>query len=171
MKSNKVKYVIFKTRWGWFGLAGTEKQLWKSILPLPSRKNVKERILRYFPDAAENKNLHKKVQQKVITYFQGEKIDFDDLPLCLDNFSYFNRLVLSGCRKVRFGRTMTYSQLAERIDCPAAARAVGNALAKNPIPLVIPCHRIIRSNGSAGEFSASGGSELKQKLIKHEKSI
>jgi methylated-DNA-[protein]-cysteine S-methyltransferase len=171
MKSNKVKYVIFKTRWGWFGLAGTEKQLWKSILPLPSRKTVKESILKYFPDAAENKNLHKKVQQKVITYFQGEKIDFNGLPLCLDNFSYFNRLVLRGCRKVRFGRTMTYAQLAEKIGRPSAARAVGNALAKNPLPLVISCHRIIRGNGSAGKFSAPRGSELKQKLIKHEKSI
>jgi O-6-methylguanine DNA methyltransferase len=75
---------------------------------------------------------------------------------------------LSKCRYVRFGQTITYTQLAEKIGRPLAARAVGNALAKNPLPLIIPCHRIIRSDGSAGKFSTAGGSKLKRKLIKHE---
>jgi O-6-methylguanine DNA methyltransferase len=179
MRQDKVKFVIFRTGWGWFGLAGMENGLLTTILPLPDKKTVKKLLLKAFPDALEDRNFQKKTQKKIIAYFKGLKTDFSDLPLNLDDFSYFNRRVLDNCRNVRFGQTISYAELAERCGRPKAARAVGNALANNPLPLIVPCHRIIRSNGSAGGFSAflrpgsgrGGGSKLKQKMITLEQSF
>jgi O-6-methylguanine DNA methyltransferase len=192
MRRDKVKFVIFRTGWGWFGLAGMENRLRMTILPLARRKFVKKLLLKAFPDALEDRNFQKKAQKKITAYFKGLKTDFSDLPLNLDDFSYFNRRVLDNCRNVRFGQTISYAELAERCGRPKTARAVGNALANNPLPLIVPCHRIIRSpstalgmvslsnhNGSAGGFSAflrpgsgrGSGTRLKQKMIKHEQSF
>ena len=71
-------------------------------------------------------------------------------------------------KKIPVGSTKTYSQVAKAIGTPLAVRAVGNAIAKNPYPPQIPCHRIIRSNGSLGGYSAKGGLKTKKKLLKKE---
>jgi methylated-DNA-[protein]-cysteine S-methyltransferase len=97
-------------------------------------------------------------------------VDFGfDVSVSLDGFSDFQKAVLATCRSVRFGQTTTYVELAKKLSRPAAARAVGNALAKNPLPLIIPCHRVIRSDGKIGGFSAPGGTHTKSELIKFEK--
>lgn len=79
----------------------------------------------------------------------------------------FTAEVLGAARKIKYGQTMTYGQLAERIGRPNACRAVGNALGANPLPLVIPCHRVIAANGQLGGFSA--GLQIKRQLLEHEK--
>ena len=71
-------------------------------------------------------------------------------------------------KKIPFGSTKTYSQVAKAIGTPLAVRAVANAIAKNPYPTQIPCHRIIRSNGSLGGYSAKAGLKTKKKLLKKE---
>ncbi|MEM3031066.1 MAG: MGMT family protein [Candidatus Micrarchaeia archaeon] len=70
--------------------------------------------------------------------------------------------------KIPKGKTASYAEIAKRVGRPKAARAVGNALAKNPFPLLIPCHRVIRSDGSAGGYSRKGGSAKKKKLLERE---
>ncbi len=79
----------------------------------------------------------------------------------------FDRRVLEETRRIRRGETRSYGQLAADIGLPRAARAVGTALGRNPIPLLIPCHRVIRSDGSAGEWG-TGGTEMKQRLLRLE---
>ena len=86
----------------------------------------------------------------------------------LDGLSPFYKSVLTACKFVRFGQTINYGELAKKAGRPSSARAVGNALARNPLPLIIPCHRVIRSDGSLGGFSALGGLSLKRKLLAHE---
>ncbi|MBE3144695.1 MAG: MGMT family protein [Planctomycetes bacterium] len=86
-------------------------------------------------------------------------------PLALDSLPAFTRKVLDACRKIPAGKTVSYSQLAGMIGKPRASRAVGSALARNPIPLIIPCHRVVHSDGSLGNFSAPGGTSLKKMLI------
>lgn len=81
----------------------------------------------------------------------------------------FERAVLSACMKIPRGETRTYSEIAEIIGKPEAARAVGNALAKNPLAPLIPCHRVVRKNGSVGGYSAKGGIRAKVKLLEQEK--
>jgi methylated-DNA-[protein]-cysteine S-methyltransferase len=98
-------------------------------------------------------------------YLAGEAVDFSNYSISLSTLTNFERAVLLETRKIPFGTTVSYSELANRIGI-AAIRAVGNALAKNPVPLIIPCHRVIRKNGSLGGYSA--GVDVKQKLLKIE---
>jgi len=97
-------------------------------------------------------------------YFAGRRREFD-LPLRPEG-SEFQRRVWLALRSVGYGETVTYGQLARAIDRPAAARAVGAALARNPLPLVLPCHRVIGARGDLRGFA--GGVALKRRLLETE---
>lgn len=164
-----VKYTIFNTKWGYFGLATEENILLGTILPLPNPKKVESLISKKYPNAEYQKYLMKSLQKKITAYFQGRRTDFNSIPILLDGLRPFTISVLTACRKIPCGRMISYSKIAQKTHCPKAARAVGNALAKNPLPLIIPCHRVVRSDGSCGNFFAAGGKKLKKKLLKLEK--
>jgi methylated-DNA-[protein]-cysteine S-methyltransferase len=163
-----IKYTIFKTKWGYFGLAAGDGGLVRTCLPLAGPEKVESQLLQNLQDPRYDKSLYKTAQEQITAYFEGACIDFGDIPVALNSVSHFCRLVLTACRDVEFGRTISYSGLARKISRPNAARAVGGALSVNPLPLIIPCHRIVRSNGKIGGFSAIGGKDLKEKLLKHE---
>lgn len=101
-------------------------------------------------------------------YFDGERMNFDDLPVVLDCMTPFRMKVLNAIRDIQFGSICTYGQLADLCGSPHAARAVGGALASNPIPIIIPCHRIVGSNGGLTGFSAPGGEDTKRALLQME---
>ena len=165
---NMQKYTIFKTKWGHFGLAGTENSLLRTHLPADEPEKVKCGLLKNLQTAQYDKNFFKALQQQIAAYFDGELVKFEPVPFAFDGLSSFTAKVLKTCGRIEFGRTVSYSVLAAKLGSPSAGRAVGNALAKNPLPLIIPCHRIIRSDGRIGGFSASGGVKLKNKLLQHE---
>ena len=161
-----VKYVIFETKWGYFGLAGTESALCRTLLPEPNSQKIETRLLKNLPDAQFDENFFKALQKQITAYFEGSCVNFSpDIPIGLDGFRGFSRKVLTTCRSIKFGRTISYSGLAKKASRPAASRAVGNALAKNPLPLIIPCHRVIRTDGKMGGFSAPGGISLKKRML------
>ncbi|VVC02950.1 Methylated-DNA--protein-cysteine methyltransferase [Candidatus Burarchaeum australiense] len=83
----------------------------------------------------------------------------------LSSLTHFESLVLRAVSKIPRGETRTYSEIARAIGRPGAARAVGNALARNPMPIKIPCHRVVRSNGSPGGYSGPGGNRAKRRLL------
>lgn len=93
-------------------------------------------------------------------YLAGENADLQEYPVHLRDLSPFARAVLTATRQIPKGHVTTYSALAARIGRPHAARAVGNALAKNPIPLFVPCHRVIGKDGIGG-FSCGLGVKVK----------
>ena len=160
------KYVVFETKWGYFGLAGSESTLCRTCLPGPASGTVESQLLRNLPGVQFDRRFFKTLQEQITAYFEGSCVNFSTkIPLALDEFSVFSRLVLTACRNVEFGRTVTYCELAKRTARPAASRAVGGALARNPLPLIIPCHRVIRTDGKMGGFSAPGGIELKQRML------
>ena len=161
--ADNVQYTIFKTKLGYFGLAANEKGLFRTILPCTTRKIAENHLLAGLDKPQFEENLLKPLQNKIIAYFEGKPVSFDLPPL--DRLPAFTQKVLAACGKIPSGKTISYSQLARLIGSPRAGRAVGNALAKNPIPLIIPCHRVIRSNGSLGNFSAPGGTGTKKKLL------
>jgi len=164
-----IKYVILKTKWGYFGLAGTEYGLLRTCLPGNELEKIKSRLLKNLPIAHFDKTYYQTLQEQITTYFNGAYVNFGpDIPVVLDGFSSFSTSVLTACRGIRFGQTITYSTLAKKLGRPTAARAVGNALAKNPLPLIIPCHRVVRRDGQLGGFSAPGATAMKEKLLKHE---
>jgi methylated-DNA-[protein]-cysteine S-methyltransferase len=163
------KYTIFQTKWGYFGLAGTENSLCRTQLPGSNPEKIKSRLLKNLPNPQYDKSFCKILQQQIIAYFKGDYIKFSrDIPLILDGFSSFGTSVLTTCREIELGQIITYGQLAKRAGRPNASRAVGSTLAKNPLPLIIPCHRIIRSDGKLGGFSAPGGIAFKQKMLELE---
>ena len=101
----------------------------------------------------------------LIRYLRGEVVDFSGYDVALSGLTEFEREVLCETRKIRYGSVVTYSELAARIGKPNAARAVGNALSKNPLPIAIPCHRVV-SKGGIGGYAF--GVEAKRYLLKLE---
>jgi len=164
-----IYYTIFNTEWGYFGLVANEDGLIRTHLPGPNLEKIKAGLLKNLPVARYNQWLFNPVQQRIIAYFKGTRVNFfTNVPLILDGFSPFTQRVLSACRKIRFGQTISYSQLAKKLRRPTGSQAVAGALAQNPLPLIIPCHRVICSDGKIGGFSAPGGITLKKKMLKHE---
>ncbi len=165
-----MKYVIFKTKWGWFGLLADEEGLIRTFLPTTTRSVAQAGLLSGFDSTEFDKRLYRPIQDRIIAYFEGEMVDFDaNTPVFLQNLTPFTRSVLLTCRGVPYGQTSTYLALAAAAGRPKAVRAVANALARNPLPLIVPCHRVIRSNGKIGGFSAPGGTRIKSGLIEFEK--
>jgi O-6-methylguanine DNA methyltransferase len=105
------------------------------------------------------------IAQALEDYFAGKPASFDDLPLDLEG-SPFHLRVWRELRKIPPGETVSYQELARRLGKPQAARAVGQACGANPIPLIVPCHRVIAANGTLGGFSS--GLERKRWLLGHE---
>ena len=168
-----IKYTIFQTKWGYFGLVGTGTCLLRTHLPLADRRKVKSQLLSSIQhpvsSAEYNQNLFYPLQKQIKAYFQGKLMEpFIKIPLLLDGLSPFSISILKACSNIRFGKTAIYKQLAIRAGHPKASRAVGNALAKNPLPLIIPCHRVIRCDGQIGGFSVPGGIKTKQKMLQLE---
>jgi methylated-DNA-[protein]-cysteine S-methyltransferase len=95
----------------------------------------------------------------------GERIDFSAIMLDLAGVGPFHRGIYEALRRVGWGETTTYGALARQIGDPGASRAVGQAMGRNPIPVIIPCHRVLASGGKPGGFSAFGGAVTKQRLL------
>ncbi len=106
--------------------------------------------------------------KKVQKHLHGDVQDFRDIAVDLDAAAPFARQVYEAVRKIPAGRTMTYGELATDMNRPTAPRAVGQALGRNPIPLLIPCHRVLASGNKPGGFSAHGGLETKAKMLEIE---
>jgi methylated-DNA-[protein]-cysteine S-methyltransferase len=165
----EAKYTIFNTKWGYFGLAGTDSGLCRTQLPGANREKIKSLLLKNLPSCQFDKNFLKPLQEQIAAYFEGTCVKFDsNIPLFLNGFSPFGTSVLAACRNIGFGQTTTYGQLAKKSCSPNASRAAGSVLAKNPLPLIIPCHRIIRNDGKLGGFTSPGGITLKKRLLSHE---
>ena len=165
-----MKYVILKTNWGYFGMAGNDSAIYRTYLPAQKSEQIKQRLYRDFPSVKMDNSFFKSLQKQIIAYFQGENVDFStETPVYLDNYTVFSRHILVTCRSITSGSIITYADLARKAGHPNAGRAVGNVMARNPLPLIIPCHRVIRSDGKLGGFTSPGGINLKKRLLLHEK--
>ena len=112
----------------------------------------------------DNKKI-KGIRKKLVEYFSYERKNFN-IKLDLSHLTDFQRKVLETCSKLEFGETVSYAELALRSGYPKAGRAVGSAMSKNPIPFVIPCHRVIAASGKIGGYT--GGLHKKRLLLKLE---
>ena len=105
----------------------------------------------------------KKITALLARYFAGERVDFSTVPVAFEHGTAFQRRVWLAMRTIPYGEVRTYAELAAHIGHPRAVRAVGNAAAANPIVIVIPCHRVVRSDGTIGNYG--GGQVRKQQLL------
>lgn len=162
-----MNYCVFEIAWGSFGFVARNDRLIATWLPQAGDR-LRRRIESSYPDAVEDACALPEFQRQVVGYFEGEvteftvRLDTGDMPL-------FRRAVLAVCEAIPYGETVTYADLAKAVGNPAAARAAGGAMAFNPLPLVIPCHRVLRSDGSLGGFSSTGGLTLKERMLQLEK--
>jgi methylated-DNA-[protein]-cysteine S-methyltransferase len=133
-----------------------------------SHKSLVKQLMKMFPDqpVAHRPSVVKPYRQELKDYFAGRRTEFTQpIDLC-GVHGPFHRKVLERLAHVPFGRVISYGELAARSGSPRGARAVGGAMAANPLPVVIPCHRVIESGGKLGGYS--GGLSYKKKLLAHE---
>ena len=155
----------FVTRFGSGAVYATDQGVVKVAIPDMS---CHEPVLKTETPEFESSELTAYAAGKLMRYFDGECIDFADIPLDLSGMAPFRQKVLHTICNLRYGDVCSYGQLANLCGSPRAARAVGGALASNPIPIIIPCHRVLASNGRLTGYSAPGGEITKSRLLKME---
>ncbi len=165
----KTGYAIIDTDLGPAGIIWNETGVTRFQLPTSSAEATTRALLRRAPDAtATVPPPHiAEVIESVKRYFAGEKIDFSGVPLDLSGQDDLFRAIYAAARRVGYGETTTYGGLAKEIGRSdwEAAREVGQAMAKNPVALIIPCHRVLAAGGKIGGFSAPGGAATKAKML------
>lgn len=160
-------YALVDTPIGPCGIAWSERGLIRLQLPERDRDATQARLTRGLvrPVAASPAPHIGSAVADLVRYAQGEKVGFADVPLDLDAAPPFHRAVYDATRKIGWGETVSYGALADRVGAPGAARAVGQALGRNPIAIIIPCHRVLASGQRMGGFSAHGGRRTKERLL------
>jgi methylated-DNA-[protein]-cysteine S-methyltransferase len=165
------EYTIFETKGGFAALAWNEKGVSGLRLPASTEARAEASIKRRFPHAqrASPSAPLAGLIAEINRYFDGAKVDFSTVPLDLGSQDPFFAKVYAEVRKLRWGETTTYGAIAKALGAePQAARDVGQAMATNPVPLIIPCHRVLAAGGKVGGFSAPGGSMTKAKMLEME---
>lgn len=170
----QVSYCLFETPLGRCGIAwseGNDGNAGYAVtffqLPEATDELTEARISRTSgaQGAAEPPLQIAEVIKRVCNHLRGELQDFRDVPVDLESTGPFVRRVCAATREIPVGQTVTYADLATALGQPSLARAVGRALGRNPIPLIIPCHRVHAAGGKPGGFSAYGGRVTKAKLL------
>jgi methylated-DNA-[protein]-cysteine S-methyltransferase len=164
-------YHIFETAGGFCGIAWSNAGITRFQLPTRGAEATEKLLLRRIP-GAEAAAPTPDILDAVVAvkrYFEGEEVDFGGLKLDLGEQDVFFERIYAAARRVGWGNTTTYGTLAKELGAgPEAARDVGQAMAKNPIALIIPCHRVLAAGGKIGGFSAPGGSTAKQRMLELE---
>ncbi|KGB53421.1 Methylated-DNA--protein-cysteine methyltransferase [Sphingopyxis sp. LC81] len=164
-------YQLFETGAGIAAIGWTSTGITSFRLPAPTAAETERAILRRQPDAVRTEPPAEiaAVIDAAIRYFEGERIEFFEVPVDLGEQPLFFAQVYTFVRKLGWGETTTYGAVARALDAgPEHARAVGQAMATNPVPLIIPCHRVMAAGGGIGGFSAPGGSQSKARMLELE---
>jgi len=171
MDRTEQHYLVFETAGGFCGIAWNDAGIAYFQLPTSSAETTERLLLRRVP-GAESRAPTPPVAEAIAAvqrYFAGEETDFSGFTLDLSGQDAFFKQIYAAARRVGWGRTTTYGTLAKELGAgPEAARDVGQAMAKNPVALFIPCHRVLAAGGKIGGFSAPGGSAAKIRMLKLE---
>ena len=156
------RYITFATDMGWVGILSSAKGLVRLTLPQPSAEEALGLLGSSPSYATRSPHQFEDLVSRLRIYFGGRKAAFPD-ELDFSQATHFKRKVWCITRLIPYGETRSYRWLAVQIGKPNAMRAVGQALARNPLPIIIPCHRVVASNGKLGGYS--GGVEMKRYLL------
>ncbi len=161
-----VGVALFDTALGRCGIAWTDTGIVGVQLPEPVGAE-RARLLQRFPDAVESSPPPgvQRAAAGIAALLSGESPDLDSITLDMSAVAEFDRWVLEATRRIPRGTTRTYGEIAAQIGDPAAARAVGQALGRNPFPVIVPCHRVLAAAGRPGGFSANGGVATKLRML------
>ena len=169
--SKEESFHIFGTAWGVAAIAFKNGAATAFFLPEKSAAQLKQRVLQARPGITEEPapplGIAGAVEQ-IQKYFAGESYSFKKIKIDLSETSEFARQIYLQLQKIETGYTTSYKGLATACSRPTASRAIGRIVGANPLPLLIPCHRVVASDGSLGGFSAAGGTETKVRMLRHE---
>jgi methylated-DNA-[protein]-cysteine S-methyltransferase len=159
---SRLYYFTFETKAGWVGLSGTDEGLLRSTLPQKSEDQACA-LLGEKVSQSQNSGEHfQKTIEEFQRYFNGDRVDFS-AKINLTQATPFLCKAWEFTRKIPYGETCSYGWIARQIDHPLASRAVGNAMKRNPLPIIIPCHRVLGSDRKLHGFG--GGLEMKKFLL------
>jgi methylated-DNA-[protein]-cysteine S-methyltransferase len=164
-------FALFETAIGTGGIAWTERAVIGMELPEPEAARVRAKLRRRFPRGLEVPPTPEMalVIDRVAALLRGEPADLSAVELDMASVPPFDRQVYTVARTIPPGQTLSYGDIARRLGDARLAREVGQALAQNPFPIVVPCHRVIAVGGKLGGFSARGGVRTKQRLLEIER--
>ena len=160
--SKSLRYATVSTGLGWVGILSSNDGLSRITLPQATKDVARRRLGEEATQAEEAPYYFRELEERFQRYFNGEKVGFPDL-LDLSRATPFQRMVWEATRLIPYGETRSYGWVAQKLKKPGAARAVGQALSQNPLPIIVPCHRVLQSDGELGGFT--GGLEIKQRLL------
>jgi methylated-DNA-[protein]-cysteine S-methyltransferase len=160
--SRELKYTTFNTDMGWLGILGSSYGLVRITLPHPSAQEAKQLLGNRVKEAAYSADFFADLIKRLRAYLGGHRVSFPD-KLDLSPATAFQREVWKVTRLIPYGETRSYSWVAEQMGKAGTVRAVGKALAANPLPIIIPCHRVVAKDGKLGGYS--GGVEMKKYLL------
>jgi methylated-DNA-[protein]-cysteine S-methyltransferase len=169
--AKRTDYHLFETAAGFVALGWNDVGISALRLPAAGEYEAERALLRRFPDAVRTEPPPRVavVVDAVVRYFTGERIDFSATPVDIGEQTPFFEQVYALVRKLEWGETTTYGAVAKALGAgPEYARDVGQAMANNPLPLIVPCHRVTGAGGKIGGFSAPGGSMSKARMLELE---
>jgi methylated-DNA-[protein]-cysteine S-methyltransferase len=162
---------IFLTAQGWMGVLTTEAGILYSVLPLKQKDDVIEELETLSGQGLGKigvSTLTEEIGGVMTQYFEGEAVDLIKFPLDFDGVPHFFKKVYEVVRNIERGRVMSYGDVAKMAGSPRGARAVGAAMARNPFPPFVPCHRVVGRNGDLVGFGGGSGIALKEEMLRLE---
>ena len=173
--SVQLEFLIFETEFGWLALTWSAIGLRRLIFPQPTEALARTQVLKRTPQANESVLSHaplwiRRLTRDLQTHLrEGAPVQLSEVNFDLSEVPPFHFKVYEEAVKISRGETVSYGELARRAGSPKAARAVGQAMARNPLPLLIPCHRVLAEGGKLGGFTAPGGTITKTRLLNLER--
>ena len=164
---SKYRYHLFESPMGWVGLLGGDNGL-RQLALKPTPQEALEELGAALERAVHDPSLFAEAQSCLERFFRGEGNALDEIGLDLTDAPPFFSAAWTACRRIPTGETRSYAWLATEAGNPLAVRAAGQAMARNPLALVIPCHRVIGSNGGLGGYGG-GGLKVKARLLELER--
>lgn len=158
-------FSLFETAFGVGIVLASESGICRVLLPDTSAVQSNGNVAASSPVPSRLTEL---AAEKLTSYFKGELQTFDDIPVDLGKLSGFRARILRLVRTIPYGEARSYGEVAAMAGLPGAARAIGGAMAANPAPIIIPCHRVVAGNGKLTGYSAPGGVYLKKILLQME---
>jgi methylated-DNA-[protein]-cysteine S-methyltransferase len=158
-------FAVFDTALGRCGIAWSARGVVSSLLPESSEATMRARLRRFAPGPAMPPAELRDAIAAISALLAGEPRDLRGIALDMTGVPDFQRRVYLASRNILAGHTLSYRELARKLGAPGAARAVGQALGKNPFAPIVPCHRVLAAGGRPGGFSAHGGPATKLKML------